>query len=401
MRFSKSWIINFGLIIIGIIFVFTFIEGGLRFYCVYSRGDSLRGLKTSPQKAASPLDKTLGWRLVPNAPSFQWKFWGCGVSERINSEGLHDVEHDYQKKENVFRIVILGDSFMDATQLPLEKSFSRMLEKKLNSIGESGYKFEVINMGVGGYSTVQEYLYFVKEGVKYEPDLVVLAFFPENDIYENLKPDFETGAGEIMLRPYVELINSGELTFRMPDETKIQEAEEESSIVQQIKPKRKIILTEVFLAQLVKGIRKNKKIDAGDVPWGVYRSISTEKKWEATKKILLKLKESVNKNGADFLVFSVPSASQVYEEHRKKIFKLRPGGDFDFDRPEQILGEFSNENSINFLSLIPYFREQLGERKGYVYHIQNDLHWSEKGHKLAAEVVADYLIKNNLVFLKK
>src|SRR6185295_13799598 len=52
-----------------------------------------------------------GWGLAPGraAPFYndQDEFH---TSIQINSKGLHDVEHDYDKPAGVFRILILGDS---------------------------------------------------------------------------------------------------------------------------------------------------------------------------------------------------------------------------------------------------------------------------------------------------
>lgn len=71
----------------------------------------------------------------------------------INSKGLRDVEHNCEKEEGIFRIVVLGDSFMEAYQVPLEQSFPRLLEKNLNK--RSSKKVEVINLGVGGHGTAR------------------------------------------------------------------------------------------------------------------------------------------------------------------------------------------------------------------------------------------------------
>ena len=46
-------------------------------------------------------------------------------------------------------------------------------------------KFSVINSGVSGWGTDQEYLFLKREGFKYSPDVVVLAFLIVNDIRNN------------------------------------------------------------------------------------------------------------------------------------------------------------------------------------------------------------------------
>ena len=53
-----------------------------------------------------------------------------------------------------------------------------MLEDRLNQTAVAGQRFEVIPAGVSGWGTDQQLLWFRKYGVAYQPDLVVLAFFP-------------------------------------------------------------------------------------------------------------------------------------------------------------------------------------------------------------------------------
>src|SRR5262249_55677907 len=45
-------------------------------------------------------------------------------------------------------------------------------------------ELEVLNAGVGGYGTVQEYLYMMSDGVAVRPDIVLLMFY-ENDLTDN------------------------------------------------------------------------------------------------------------------------------------------------------------------------------------------------------------------------
>ena len=52
---------------------------------------------------------------------------------QINREGLRDVEHQYAKPPGVFRILVLGDSFVEAMHVPLESTFPRRLEERLNA----------------------------------------------------------------------------------------------------------------------------------------------------------------------------------------------------------------------------------------------------------------------------
>src|SRR5260370_13892830 len=107
---------------------------------------------------------------------------------RINSRGFRDEERVYEKPANTFRIAVLGNSWTEALQVPLESTYTSVLQQKLNEAPcFPGKQVEVLNFGVAGYSTAQELLTLQQEVWKYHPDLVLLAFYPARDIANNVR----------------------------------------------------------------------------------------------------------------------------------------------------------------------------------------------------------------------
>ena len=162
-------------------------------------------------------DPELGWFHTPG-DVFDWKVEGRTRRIRINSHGLRDTEHPYEKPPEVRRVLLLGDSFAEALQVDLEESVGKRLEHLLNERNRDGtHPYEVINGGVNGFGTDNELLFFRREGRKYESDLVLLAFYLGNDlrnnwyplenkvIGESRKPHFEPSGDGIELResPFV------------------------------------------------------------------------------------------------------------------------------------------------------------------------------------------------------
>lgn len=71
------------------------------------------------------------------------------IKYKINGFGFRDNEFEVNKSTSVFRIVVVGDSFVEGYGVELEDTFIKVLEKKLNI---SKKRYEVINAGVASYS---------------------------------------------------------------------------------------------------------------------------------------------------------------------------------------------------------------------------------------------------------
>ncbi|MBU1849701.1 MAG: hypothetical protein KKH40_03155, partial [Nanoarchaeota archaeon] len=65
-------------------------------------------------------------------------------------------------------------------------------------LNENKLDYEVINLGVSGYGTDQELILLQKEGLKYNPDVVILGFYLENDKPDNSKELLIVENGELI-----------------------------------------------------------------------------------------------------------------------------------------------------------------------------------------------------------
>src|SRR5262249_13886526 len=68
------------------------------------------------------------------------------VVSAFNSLGLRDREFPFGKPPGTFRILVLGDSYPEGVQVPVEQTFPKQLERML-ATREPGRPFEVINAG--------------------------------------------------------------------------------------------------------------------------------------------------------------------------------------------------------------------------------------------------------------
>jgi len=90
-----------------------------------------------------------------------------------NSPSPRDSDYTPEKGANVFRIVVLGDSFTYGEKLQVDDTFPKRLERFLN-LNLHQPKIEVINYGVPGFSTRQEALAARNVIKTYRPDLLIL-----------------------------------------------------------------------------------------------------------------------------------------------------------------------------------------------------------------------------------
>jgi len=118
-------------------------------------------------------DPELGWGHTPGA-SGRLEYVDFSVGVEINSEGLRDRDYPLGRVPGKHRMLVLGDSFAWGYGVEQNERFSEVIEK-------SRPDWEIINAGVSGYGTDQEYLYYKLRGSKYRPDVVLVLFF-SNDL---------------------------------------------------------------------------------------------------------------------------------------------------------------------------------------------------------------------------
>lgn len=100
----------------------------------------------------------------------------------INSIGLRGPEVG-PREEGEYRILVLGDSVVAGFEVAYQDTFCALLERHLRS--RLGIPVRVINGGVRGYGTDQDYLYYTDAGRRLHPDLVILVY-SSNDANDNI-----------------------------------------------------------------------------------------------------------------------------------------------------------------------------------------------------------------------
>tara|TARA_B100000315_G_scaffold156642_1_gene145155 strand:- start:87 stop:1454 length:1368 start_codon:yes stop_codon:yes gene_type:complete len=106
------------------------------------------------------------------------------VPQSINNLGfIDDEDKTHTKSRGKFRIVGIGDSVMAGQGVHFKDTFGEVLERELNQRlkeEEMGTEVEFINLAVGGYNTTMEVETFFQKGIKFDPDLVIISYVPND-----------------------------------------------------------------------------------------------------------------------------------------------------------------------------------------------------------------------------
>jgi hypothetical protein len=162
----KVLLVNFLVATILVIVALLCMEGYLRLTIPSSSGGSIyeSTLATRRYKVMKPDSKIIAW----------------GSEFRTNNLGFRDARRDIPAKgTSGFRVIVLGDSFTTAAGVDFDKIFTSLLDKDLKQRVPGT---DVINLAVGGYNILQYELVLQEVGLSLEPDVVVVAVFPFNDL---------------------------------------------------------------------------------------------------------------------------------------------------------------------------------------------------------------------------
>ncbi|MBK47446.1 MAG: hypothetical protein CMI94_00265 [Pelagibacteraceae bacterium] len=126
-------------------------------------------------------DPVLGWRLGKNRADLKTPFSYNKPALRItNSQGFGssgEFQYFYKKKkpDDIYRVVILGGStvFGDGAE-SIKDNLPSKLKNEFIENQDIKQKIEIINAGVGGYDSGQEFMYLYTELLSFKPDLVLV-----------------------------------------------------------------------------------------------------------------------------------------------------------------------------------------------------------------------------------
>jgi hypothetical protein len=269
-----------------------------------------------------------------------------------------------EKPEGVKRVLVFGDSFVFGLGVDEENLFTTHLEQFLDRSTER--RHQVLNMGVSGYSTDQQLILLEELGLKLAPDVVVLVMC-DNDFLGNTQ-DFVYSR---YYKPYYELDEQGEPSLEnipVPMLNRFQRVKlflaQESNVWNFVRSRRSDnVAVSRFLGLFQVGLPHDRASAAVDITAALVPAFS----------------QRVNAAGARLLVINTGHRG----EETPLYHALRP--------------KLRGIEGLHLLGLEETLGNARRDTPGGLWDFAEDVHWNRDSHRLAAEVVCNYILQFGLL----
>ncbi len=302
-------------------------------------------------------DPLTGWSHIPGTTG-RVDLGGPDAGRvRINSLGFRGREVKARKEPGVVRVLALGDSFVFGIGVDEEHAFTTRLESRLRDL--TGLPHEVVNMGVPGFSTDQEYLQFRERGLALAPDVVLLV------VCDN---DFEGNAQSFMYlryyKPYFTIAGDGRL-----------------------------VAGNLPVPRLTEGQRLRTWLGQRSEVWNFVRSRETS--WPPLRRLLDRFEVDVSRASTDdpirLTYLLVREIRDLSESVGARFLTLNTGERAEQTKLFVALRRHLRGADVAFLGLEGPLSEAREREPEGRWDFGKDHHWNVDAHRLAAEIVAQRL----------
>jgi hypothetical protein len=351
-------------------------------------------------------DRITGKSLLPHAQ--MWNTEEGQALVQINSDGQRDGEHAVAKPADTLRIAVLGDSYAEAAQVPVEQAFWRVMQDTLSECPTlGGRQVEVLNFGVSGFGTAQELLTLQHKVWKYSPDIVVLAFLTGNDIRNNIR-ELQRGGNQ----PYF-IYRQGELvlddSFLDKSKSRLMAsplgdwwfAALSKSRVLQLLVKVSNAIDQLAGGQHKDEHRNTQLIYEQGLDNEIYSPPTDPlwiEAWRVTEDLVRMMHTEVAAHDATLVLVTLSNGFQVNpDQHKRQEYADSLGVD-DLLYPDRRMEQLAREEAIEFVMLAPPLLAWAQEHRECVHGFDNTEpcsgHWNAQGHREAGKLIAQSMCQS-------
>ncbi|MEW6746105.1 MAG: DUF5989 family protein [Planctomycetota bacterium] len=345
---------------------------------VLEAGARLLGLQ--PVVTINRFHDKLGWEKTPSTTTHK-STSEFDITYSVNSRGLRDDESvTYEKPAGEWRLLVVGDSFPLGYTVDRQDLFVDLLEQRLCA---AGVPAQVVNGGTEGYSTDQEALWLRLEGLRYEPDLVLVTAY-QNDIFWNSqaayfgksKPRLPNN-GNLEAVSSRSLVNTGEAGF----------CSRASAIA-------------ATVSSFWTGLRYGVMEPDAKIPMEEAVVLTNEpglitEAWNCTRTALQLLKQTCDEAKVPLVLAVIPSREQLqpasaeaYADSRK----LAPGA-WDPAQPARKMAALASSLGIDVLDATPALQAQAQAEPDLPLYFAKDWHFNAAGNRVFANALFEGLVQ--------
>jgi len=250
---------------------------------------------------------------------------------QLNEQGYRDLDFNIEKQKT--RIVILGDSFTYGSGVKNPNNlYPKLLEKRLN--GE-GYNVEILNFGKPSLGTKEELEVLKQDALNYNPDIVIIGY---------VLNDFENVERENLVSQEQ---GNKFISFWLRDLSYT------------------YFFLEVGFKNMFSSLSYSKSYSSR-----LISSFNSPENQEINEKYFEEFKSLSEENNFTPIIVIFPWFYHL--------------DDYPFNEAHQIVTRMSEENQIEFLDLLDYYKSHLA--KDLIVN-PNDEHPNELANKIAADQI--------------
>ena len=354
------------LILIGAILLgqFAVLEAGLRMFGGMEAEPAFQSLFLS--------DNRIGYRLRPGA-SIRYTTTEFSNQLTINAQGVRDDEPVGPKGPDERRVLVLGDSFVFAVQVPRQETFVEKLEARLNEAAPS-QRWRVINGGVQGYGPVEQWLFYRDVAADLDADVVLIVVSVANDAIEAFDSRRKLELGRVPDGTQVER-----------GRTQIRRLVRSSMVLQLIRLRADQLRGRAFSATSERPLAGYLE----EPPPFVVEGLETAA--AAFGNIVSHARES----GADVGLILMPARFQTHDRDFRQVTEIarRAGSTLLRHAATERFTATLKPFGVPMLDLLPVFAAQ-EDRPGL--HFVRNSHLSARGHTVTADAIPKFLQTNGL-----
>lgn len=300
----------------------------------------------------------------------------------LNRLGFHDRDYPAERPSpSTYRIMVLGDSYVAAWEVPLEATFHKRLEQRLareDPLGRGSY--QVIAFGQGRSAQEREIEWMRQYAPAYRPDLILYVFFCGNDFMEN-DPEIFRQASVFATRYIHEVV---------PRKTRFYER---LLLFPHLRLNGLLAeaATDYYVEHLDRFDPAISRADLESPELGIYRNPLPPEWHEAlqrTAKLLEVARHETALAHARFALASLSGPQAIGDLSARTLWAAAKDPRFDFERGDRWIRDWAQSHHVDHLELGPPLAA-IGRRTVFWKH---DQHLNPDGHAAVADLLYPFLV---------